>query len=154
MISDTVSDNKNPYIKPHGNTNTSTLPWIQPTESKALVLVMIDDSTLRLSFLAASFFLIYLFASWCRRDTLVSFTSWRSSPPLLIDLDGFQLDAIPTVGFSNPILSYISALRFKLHATPMLKYGYEKVKCFCFGDIVVFPRKLTYYLLTLRVGQD
>ena len=47
--------------------------------------------------------------------------------PLLIDLDCFQLDAIPTVGFSNPILSYLSALRFKLHGIAMLKYGYENV---------------------------
>ena len=54
--------------------------------------------------------------------------TYESFPlPLLIDLDGFQLDGIPTVGFSNPILSYISALRFKLHGIPMLKYGYEKV---------------------------
>jgi hypothetical protein len=44
--------------------------------------------------------------------------------------DGLQLDAIPTVGFSNPILSYISALRFTLHGIPMLKYGYEKVNSF------------------------
>ena len=93
---------------------------------------MVDDSTLRLSFLAASFFLVYLFASWCRRDTLVSFSSECESSPyqLLIDLDGFQLDAIPTVGFSNPILSYLTALRFKLYGIPMLKYGYENVNAF------------------------
>ena len=47
--------------------------------------------------------------------------------PLLIDLGRSQLDAIPTVGFSDPILSYFSALRLKLNGLPMLKYGYEKV---------------------------
>ncbi|KAF8271107.1 cytochrome P450 [Lactarius quietus] len=36
------------------------------------------------------------------------------------------LDAIPTVGFSDPIFSYISALRFNLDGIPMLKDGYEK----------------------------
>jgi len=67
---------------------------------------MTDDSTLRLSFLVASFFVVYLLTSRYRRDTL--------------------LDAIPTVGFSDPILSYFSALRFKLNSPPMLQDGYEK----------------------------
>ncbi len=52
---------------------------------------------------------------------------------LLINFDhGSQLDAIPTVGFSDPILSYLSALRFNLDGLPMLKYGYEKVNAFDF----------------------
>ncbi|KAH9047277.1 cytochrome P450 [Lactarius hengduanensis] len=68
---------------------------------------MVDESTLRLSFLAASVFVAFLFASWYRRDPL--------------------LDAIPTVGFSDPILSYFSALRFILDGPLRLKYGYEKV---------------------------
>ncbi|KAH8996774.1 cytochrome P450 [Lactarius akahatsu] len=67
---------------------------------------MVDESTLRLSFLAASVFVAFLFASWYRRDPL--------------------LDAIPTVGFSDPILSYFSALRFILDGPLRLKYGYEK----------------------------
>jgi hypothetical protein len=69
---------------------------------------MVDDSTFRLSSLAASFFVAYLFASWYRRDPL--------------------LDAIPTVGYSDPILSYFSALRFLLNGVPMLNYGYEKTR--------------------------
>ncbi|KAF8270427.1 cytochrome P450 [Lactarius quietus] len=69
---------------------------------------MADDSTFRLLVLAASSFVVYLFASWYRKDPL--------------------LDAIPTVGFSDPILSYFSALRFKLNGVPMLKYGYEKTR--------------------------
>jgi len=67
---------------------------------------MVDDSTLGLSFLAASFVVVYLLANSYRRDLL--------------------LDAIPTVGFSDPILSYLTALRFQLNSLPMLKYGYEK----------------------------
>ena len=91
---------------------------------------MVDDSTFKLSFLAASFFVVYLFASWYRRDPLVSVTTLR--PPLSSAdrLDGSQLDAIPTVGFSDPVLSYFSALRLKLNGLPMLKYGYEKVNTF------------------------
>ncbi|KAH9072143.1 cytochrome P450 [Lactarius deliciosus] len=69
---------------------------------------MVDESTLRLSFLAASFFIVFLFASWYRRDPL--------------------LNAIPTVGFSDPILSYYSALRFNIDSLPMLKYGYENAR--------------------------
>ncbi|KAH9000281.1 cytochrome P450 [Lactarius akahatsu] len=69
---------------------------------------MVDESTLRLSFLAATFFIVSLFASWYRRDPL--------------------LNAIPTVGFSDPILSYYSALRFNIDGLPMLKYGYENAR--------------------------
>ncbi|KAI0000304.1 cytochrome P450 [Russula vinacea] len=38
------------------------------------------------------------------------------------------LDAIPTVGFSDPILSYISALQFHFDGVRMLKEGYEKTR--------------------------
>ncbi|KAH9072830.1 cytochrome P450 [Lactarius deliciosus] len=67
---------------------------------------MADESTFRLSFLAASFFVVFLFAGWYRRDPL--------------------LEVIPTVGFSDPILSYFSSLRFIFGGLPRLKYGYEK----------------------------
>ncbi|KAH9043926.1 cytochrome P450 [Lactarius pseudohatsudake] len=39
-----------------------------------------------------------------------------------------QLRAVPTVGFSNPILSYLSFLRFNFDGFRMLKEGYEKTK--------------------------
>ncbi|KAH9072829.1 cytochrome P450 [Lactarius deliciosus] len=69
----------------------------------------IDESlSLRLSFIAASFFVAVLFVSWYRSDPL--------------------LDAIPTVGFSDPILSYFSALRFIFDGLSRLKYGYEKTR--------------------------
>ena len=38
-----------------------------------------------------------------------------------------QLDAIPTVGFRDPILSYFSALRFSFDDVRMLREGYKKV---------------------------
>jgi hypothetical protein len=38
-----------------------------------------------------------------------------------------QLNAIPTVGFSDPILSYFSALKLNLGGGGILKEGYEKV---------------------------
>ena len=41
----------------------------------------------------------------------------------------FQIDAIPTVGFSDPILSYFSALQLNFDGTRMLTVGYEKVIC-------------------------
>ncbi|KAH9061886.1 cytochrome P450 [Lactarius vividus] len=69
---------------------------------------MDDESTVRLSFLAASFLIVFLFASWYRRDPL--------------------LEAIPTIGFSDPILSYFSALRFMFDSLPILKYGYENTR--------------------------
>ena len=40
-----------------------------------------------------------------------------------------QIDALPTVGFSDPILSYFSALRFNFDSVRMLKEGYESVIC-------------------------
>ena len=49
--------------------------------------------------------------------------------PPLNDATCSQLDAIPTVGFSDPILSYISALQFHFDGVRMLKEGYEKVIC-------------------------
>ncbi|KAF8467591.1 cytochrome P450 [Russula ochroleuca] len=39
-----------------------------------------------------------------------------------------MLDAIPTVGFSDPILSYFSALRFYFDGVRMFKDGYEKTR--------------------------
>ena len=88
---------------------------------------MVDESTLKWSLLVASFFVVSLLASWYRRDPLVSPTSFGPSLPGLIDLGRSQLEAIPTVGFSHPILSYFSALRYIFHGIPMLEYGYEKV---------------------------
>jgi hypothetical protein len=41
-----------------------------------------------------------------------------------------QLDAIPTVGFSDPILSYLSAVRFFFDGVRMIKEGHQKVICF------------------------
>ena len=41
----------------------------------------------------------------------------------------FQLNAIPTAGFSDPILSYFSAAQFTFDGIRMLKEGYEKVIC-------------------------
>lgn len=93
---------------------------------------MLDDSTLKLSFLAASFLVVSLFASWYRNDPLVSPTRFVLPLSLLIDFGGFQLDAILTVGFSDPILSYFSALRFNLDGLPMLINGYKKVSALVF----------------------
>jgi len=66
---------------------------------------MPDDLTV--SFLAGLFVVVSLFISWYLRGD-----------PLL--------DAIPTVGFSDPILSYFSALQFNFDSVRMLKEGYEK----------------------------
>jgi hypothetical protein len=39
----------------------------------------------------------------------------------------YQLDAIPTVGFTDPVLSYFSALQFTFDGVRMLREGYKKV---------------------------
>ncbi|KAI0001032.1 cytochrome P450 [Russula vinacea] len=69
---------------------------------------MTDDSPFNgwAVFLAGILVLVTLLIGW-----------YRKRDPLL--------DAIPTVGFSNPILSYFSALRFFFDGVGMLKEGYE-----------------------------
>jgi hypothetical protein len=47
--------------------------------------------------------------------------------PYLNNVSRFQLSAIPTVGFSDPILSYLSIVRYTFYGDRMLKNGYEKV---------------------------
>ncbi|KAF8477701.1 cytochrome P450 [Russula ochroleuca] len=68
-----------------------------------------DEFSLRVSFLMGFFVVLSLFVSrYFRRDPM--------------------LDAIPTVGFSDPILSYFSALRFIFDGVRMLKEGYQKTR--------------------------
>ncbi|KAI0277355.1 hypothetical protein BGY98DRAFT_918365 [Russula aff. rugulosa BPL654] len=43
-------------------------------------------------------------------------------------LDRFRLDAITTIGFSDPILSYFSVLQFYFDDISMLKEEYEKTR--------------------------
>ena len=93
---------------------------------------MVDDSTLRLSFIVALLFVVSLFASWYRKNPLVSPTLLHPPPSSLINFGGSQLDAIPTIGFSDLILSYFSALCFIFDSLNMLKHGYEKVSAFAF----------------------
>ncbi|KAI0292771.1 cytochrome P450 [Russula brevipes] len=70
---------------------------------------MVDESLLRASFLAGLLALVSLLVSW-----------YRKRDPLL--------DAIHTVGFSDPILSYFSFFRYNFDGIRMLKEGYEKAK--------------------------
>jgi hypothetical protein len=66
-----------------------------------------DEFTMRVSFLIG-FFVLFLFVGrYFRRDPM--------------------LDAIPTVGVSDPILSYFSALQFIFDGVRMLKDRYQKV---------------------------
>ncbi|KAF8467581.1 hypothetical protein DFH94DRAFT_778303 [Russula ochroleuca] len=69
---------------------------------------MPDEFALKVSFLAGVLFVLYLFVG----------LYFRCDP---------MLDAITTVGFSDPIFSYFSALRFIFDGARMLKDGYEKV---------------------------
>jgi hypothetical protein len=39
-----------------------------------------------------------------------------------------QVDEIPTVGFSNPLLSYITAFQYVINSRKMIEEGYNKVK--------------------------
>ena len=93
---------------------------------------MLNDYTLNVSFLGASIALVpFLFVGWY--FCLSIDPAVRALPftfmPYLNNVKCFQLDAIPTVGFSDPILSYWSAFLFYLDCVPMLKEGYEKVSC-------------------------
>jgi hypothetical protein len=91
---------------------------------------MLDDFTLKVSFLAAFLIVVSLFVSGyfsLRGDTTV-----KSLPSYLrhiyLNNDScFQLNAIPTIGISHPILSYLSAVRYLFDGHRMLKQGYEKV---------------------------
>jgi hypothetical protein len=69
---------------------------------------MVDESTHELSLLVASLFVASLLSSRYMRDPLVSRAASCPSLPLLIELGGSQLAVIPTVGFSDSILSYFS----------------------------------------------
>ncbi|KAI0292779.1 cytochrome P450 [Russula brevipes] len=93
---------------------------------------MPDEITLRVSFLAGLFVVVSLFISWyLKGDPLVSpqfHCLVRSVPDRHRHAPYPQLNAIPTVGFSDPILSYFSALQFNLDGFRMLKEGYEKTR--------------------------
>jgi hypothetical protein len=69
---------------------------------------MVDESTHKLLLLVASLFVVSLLSSRYMRDPLVSRTASCPSLPLLIELGGSQIAVIPTVGFSDSILSYFS----------------------------------------------
>jgi hypothetical protein len=90
---------------------------------------MSDEFTLKLSFLAGAL-VVFLFVNrYFRGDQMV----WPFFPSFftlaLNNLTRFKLDAIPTIGFSHPILSYLSAVKFNFDDVHMLKDGYEKVIC-------------------------
>ncbi|KAF8467574.1 cytochrome P450 [Russula ochroleuca] len=68
-----------------------------------------DEFTLKVSFLMGFLVLLSLFLGrYFRRDPM--------------------LDAIPTIGFSNPILSYLSAVQFNFDGVRMLRDGCEKTR--------------------------
>ncbi|KAI0294857.1 cytochrome P450 [Multifurca ochricompacta] len=81
---------------------------------------MSDDSTHGMTSLAGILTFVILFVTW-----------YRKRDPLL--------DAIPTIGFSDPILSYLSVARFYLDGFRMINEGYEKAKPGLF-KIAVFRR--------------
>lgn len=71
-----------------------------------------------------------------------------SFTPYLNNVPRFQLSAIPTVGFSDPILSYLSAVQYTLDSDRILKNGYEKV--ICLSLYASSPVKLMTPLPTFR----
>ena len=82
---------------------------------------MLNDYTLNVSFLGGFLFLVPFcwYFSLCRDPAVRT----------LNNVKRFYLDAIPTVGFSDPILLYWSALLYYLDCIHMLKEGYEKLTC-------------------------
>ncbi|KAH9992078.1 cytochrome P450 [Russula vinacea] len=70
---------------------------------------MSDEFILKLSSLAGALLVVFLFIShYFKRDQ--------------------TLEAIPTIGFSDPILSYFSALQFNFDGFRMLKEGYQNTR--------------------------
>src|SRR5713226_433947 len=109
---------------------------------------MLDDYTSKGSFLAGFLVVVSLFISWYSRGDpkAIPFLYF----PSLINVTCFQLDPIPTIGYSDPILSYLSALRFYFNSVPMLKEGYKKVICL----IAYVPSSYrTDYAITFRQDQ-
>jgi hypothetical protein len=92
---------------------------------------MLDDSTLNVSLLGG--FLVLLVVFFVSRYILNNDRGVRASPSYLRhNLNNhprLQLNAIPTIGFSIPILTYLSAVRFIFDAVRMLDEGYKKVIC-------------------------
>ena len=88
---------------------------------------MLDDYTPEVPFLAGLLVVVSLFISrYVKGDPMVRpFSSYICH--FLTMIHRIQIDAITTIGFSDPILSYLSALKFYFNGIPMLKEGYEKV---------------------------
>src|SRR6266849_6450248 len=98
------------------------LPHLRPPTCS-----MLDDSTLNVSLLGGFLVLVVFFVGW-NNDRGV-----RTSPSYirhnLNNHPRLQLNAIPTIGFSIPILTYLSAVRFTFDGVRMLDEGYKKVIC-------------------------
>ena len=90
---------------------------------------MPDESTLKASFVAGLFVVISLVVGWYFKvDPLVSpLHSPRLNLAALDEHTCPQLNAIPTIGFSDRILSYFTALKMIFDRGHMIKEGYEKV---------------------------
>jgi hypothetical protein len=88
---------------------------------------MPDEFTLKVSFLAGVLVVVSLFVSRHFRGDPMVRPFYLLFTLSLNDVTCVQLDAIPTVGFSDPILSYLSAVQFNFDGVRMLKDGYEKV---------------------------
>jgi hypothetical protein len=88
---------------------------------------MAEESTLGLSVLTGTFVIVSLLFIWYRStDPFVGHIT--SLITKSIPINCLQIDAIPTVGYSGPILSYLSAFRYSfLDGQSMIKQGYEKV---------------------------
>ena len=90
---------------------------------------MVDDSTLRLSFLAAPLFVVSLFVSWYRRDPLVGVALFDSSFPLLIaDLTWVVLSSLLFLPSDSLIRFFRISPLFvsSLMAFPCSKMGMRK----------------------------
>jgi hypothetical protein len=87
------------------------------------------ESILDVQLLAGTLILISLFIAYRSRGPLVcAVLSVSLLKPGLIGCPGCQSNSIPTVGFADPILSYLSAFYFdSFDATTVIKQGYEKV---------------------------
>ena len=110
----------------HGHPRTSSQPSrFLPKLSRS----MPDEFTWGISLLVGVLVVVSLFVSpYLRGDPMVRpIPLIHAIPEQCLHVP--QLDAIPTVGFSDPILSYFSAFQFIFDSFRMLKEGYQKVIC-------------------------
>jgi hypothetical protein len=87
---------------------------------------MSDTASPSLPVILAGFAGLFVLVRWATASRDVCLEMEMMTCPALNSLS--QLSAIPTLGYSDPVLSWISAIRFLTDARGLLAEGYAKVR--------------------------